>query len=259
MKVQPFDQGPRLTSTLLLIATLVLIGLGASAAVADDSDGKTPSRTVIKATMHIDVTEVQEVLGLLDVHFAIKPDQNLIVVRGNQRAVENAIKVIDALDTPRPSIDLQVFVLAASKGSEVNIPKELEATVSHLKGVFGYSGFTLLDTVLLSVLEGRPGRVDGGLILGEGDKRTGYRFGFRTVSVVLEEGRTRNIRIKNLKFEVDGTAEDSLRASLMTDVQIREGQKAVIGSSTPEGIGETLVLVVQAKASADPNWAPISE
>lgn len=232
-----------------------LIGLLAAPALAEDKAEYKSLRTVLKATRYIDVSEVQGVLDLLDIRFAVKPDQNIIVVRGGNGAVENALKVIDALDNPRPSIDLQVFVLSASKDDTIQVPKELETTVEHLRGVFGYRGFVLLDTVLLNVLEGRQGRIDGGLLLGDDSERTAYHFGFQKVTVVPEEGQRRNIRIKGLRFDVSGDSPDTLRASLQTDVQIHEGQKAVIGSSTPQGIGETLILVVQAKASADPSWA----
>ena len=35
-------------------------------------------------------------------------------------------------------------------------------------------------------------------------------------------------------------------AAFSTDVQIRVGQKAVIGKSTPEGAGEAMILIVEA-------------
>ena len=58
------------------------------------------------------------------------------------------------------------------------------------------------------------------------------------------------IRLKDLRFEVAGGGETgSLLASLKTDVQFREGQTAVIGSSTPRGLGETLILVVKGTAT----------
>lgn len=254
MQSQPSDK-LRTSVAAACVAAACLTCLVAGSATAEQGTEYESLRTVLKATKHIDVGEVQGVLELLDVKFAVKPDQNVIVLRGANGAVENAMRVIDTLDNPRPSIDLRIAVLAASQTDDADIPSELEATVDQLRGVFGYSGFVLLDTVLLSVLEGRQGRVDGGLQLGESTARAAYRFSFQKVTVVPEEGRRRNIRIKGLKFDVSGELAGSLRASLMTDVQIREGQKAVVGSSTPQGVGETLVLVVQAKASPDASWA----
>ncbi len=44
----------------------------------------------------------------------------------------------------------------------------------------------------------------------------------------------------------------SLLASLKTDIEIREGQTAVIGSSTPQGAGGTLILIVKSKTPRGP-------
>ncbi len=248
MKFQPFDK-------LALKIALAIVVLATPPATAQDAGDAPKERTVIKATQYIDVEEARPVLELLPVHFALKPDQDLIVLRGESYAVENAIKVIGALDKARPSINLRVFVLSASKQGPSDVPEALEATVSQLKGVFGYTGFELLDSITLQVLEGRRGRADGGIRLGEDNGRTGYHFGFDKVTLVPAEGvRQRDIRIKKLRFEVNGHAEGTLRASLMTDVQIREGQKAVIGSSTPQGVGDTLVLIIEATAPPDPSW-----
>ncbi len=243
MRFQPFDK-------MAAAIALAILGLALPAAGQEETAPK-KLRTVIKATMHIEVSEAESVLSLLDVHYALKPDQNLIVLRGEDYAIENAIKVIDALDEPRPSIDLHVFVLSASKQGSADVPEGLKAAVNQLSSIFGYGGFQLLDNITLRVLEGRQGRADGGIRLGEDDARTGYHFSFRKVSVVPEDGYN-NIRLKGLKFDVNGHVAGTLRASLMTDVQIREGQKAVIGSSTPQGIGETLILIVEAKATPDP-------
>ncbi len=266
MRFQLFDRShlPPSTLALAVTAAVTILGLAALPAAAQEeaesnNTESAPSarkhRTVIKATQFIDVSEAEAVLALLDVHFALKPDQNLIVLRGESYAVETAIKVIDALDQPRPSIDLQVSVISASQEGKVDVPKDLEAAVDQLRGVFGYSGFTLLDSITLRVLEGRTARADGAIRLGNDTERTGYSFSFQKIILVPDaEERVRNIRLKKLKFEVNGHDAETPRASLMTDVQIREGQKAVIGSSTAQGVGETLILIVEANAPPDPSW-----
>ncbi len=250
MRFQLFD---RLRGPAALAAAVAILGLAALPAPAQDQPEPKQKRTVIKATMHIEVREAVAVLELLDVEFAIKEDQNLIVLRGESYAIETAIKVIDALDEPRPSIDLRVFVLAASKEGSSDVPGDLESTVKQLQGVLGYTGFRLLDSITLQVMEGRKARADGGIRLGSDEERTSYRFSFQKVTVVPEDDV--RIRFKDLKFEVDGPIAGTLRASLMTDVEIRKGQKAVIGSSTPRGAGDTLVLILEASVPPGPSWA----
>lgn len=250
MSFQPSDRTFR--PVALALNLLALAVLPAVAQEAADSECGDPERhrTVIKATMHIEVSEAESVLGLLGVNYALKPDQNLIVLRGEGYAVDTALKVIDALDVPRPTIDLVVYVLSASKQGTAEVPESLKTAVGQLQTVFGYSGFKLLDHVTLRVLEGRSGRADGGILLGDDTRRTGYHFAFKKVSVVPEDDVVR-IRLKGLTFAVNGAGSETHRARLMTDVEIRAGQKAVIGSSTPQGIGDTLVLIVEASAPRD--------
>ena len=254
MRFQPFD---RFAAGHKWIAWTVLAAFGLALPIAAQEELETEKklRTVIKATQHIDVAEAESVLGLLGVHFALKPDQNLIVLRGENYAIETALKVIEALDVPRPSIDLNLFVLSASKEGRADVPEALQGAVAQLKNAFGYSGFHVLDSVMLRVLEGRQGGASGAIRLGEDPNRTGYRFGFDKITLAPGAGeRDRNIRIKNLKFEVNGHIAGTYRAALMTDVQVREGQKAVIGSSTPQGVGETLIVIVEGTAPPDPSW-----
>ncbi len=247
MRYQPFDK----IRTLAAAAALILAALPALG--QEQAKAEPKLRTVIKAMMHIDAAEAASVLDLMDVKYGIKDDQNLILLRGEDPAIDMALKVLDALDEPLPSIELQVFVLSASHEGSSNVPAELSAAVDSLKGVLGYQGFELLDSVFLRVLENRSGRVDGGIRLGDSEERTSYRFSFRKAVVVPEEDVELKIRLKDLRFEVAGPDDaGSLLASLKTDVQILEGQTAVIGSSTPQGVGETLILIVKAKASRRP-------
>lgn len=231
-------------------AVAILTFATALPCLAEEAPEAEPPRTVLKTMTHIDVNEVRGVLNLLEVPFAIKPDQDLIVLRGPSHLLDTALKALDALDTPRPTIDLHVSVLAASDGPTEGLPKDLEPTVVHLRNLFGYEGFQLLDNVYLKVLEGREGLVAGGIPLGDGAERTGYRLSFNKVSVVPDDGEVK-IRLKGLKFEVDGKASGVWGAGLITDVEVRAGQKAVVGSSTSQGIGQTLILILHATVSPD--------
>ncbi len=256
MRLQQFDR-LRILAAAVAVCGLAAIPAPAQEEATQDKVEAKSQRTVIKATAYIDVGEAEAVLDLLDVNYALKPDQNLIVLRGEAYAVDTALKVIDALDEPRPSIDLHVSVLSASRQGETDVPEEFKSVVGQLRNIFGYSGFTLLDNITLRVLEGGAARADGAIRLGDDTERTGYHFGFRKITVVPEDDSqddSLNIRIRGLKFDVNGQVAGTLRASLMTDVQIREGQKAVIGSSTPQGAGETLILIVEATASPNPPW-----
>lgn len=242
---------PRSTVLAVALAVLTFSWIGFSLSAPVQAEEKT-FRTVLKATLHIDVQDVAPVLDLLDIEYALKPDQNIIVLRGEPQSMETALKVIEALDQPRPSFELRLFVLSASKDkpSQGSLSPGLEKAVDQLRELFGYRSFALLDSVFLQVMEGRQGQIDGGVQLAGAAERTPYHLSFRKIHRVPEADRTR-VRLDGLSFELSAPEADSRLAQLRTDVEILEGQKAVIGSSTPGGLAETLVLIVEVGATAE--------
>jgi hypothetical protein len=206
-------------------------------------------RTVVKLTRFLDVRELKSILEMLDVQVRLTPDLNGVVLRGRDGGdLDTALRLVDALDEPTPSIGVSVYVVAASHqgGTSSGISPELEAAVNQLQTVFGYRGFEVLDTVYLQVREGRQGRVAGGVTLG--DAPSTYQFSFRNARVTPVEDGPVKIRLDGLQFELIGRTDTGSRplAAFSTDVQIRVGQKAVIGKSTPEGAGEAMILIVEA-------------
>lgn len=253
---------PPHTLTVVVMAVLCLAAFPLAAdepggeppsKAAAEQQGKGPPRTVIKATRFVDVREVAPILEMLDVQIRLKPDVSMIVLRGwPDGDLETALKLIEALDEPSPSIEINVYILAASRDEtgSAGISQELRAAVDKLQALFGYRGFKVLDTVFLRVLEGRAGQVNGAIDAGNGtSKRTGYRFGFNSNRVAPTEDGEVFVRLNGLHFELHGEPEPGTvqHARLTTDVEIREGQKAVVGKSTPAGTGDTLILIIEAK------------
>lgn len=215
-----------------------------------------PPRTVIKQTQHVDVRELEKILGMLGLQIRLKPDINAIVLRGrSQSDLDTALRLIEALDVPPEpglTVETTVFVVAASKdgGEDAGLTEGLAAAVEPLRELFGYRGFELLDSVFLRVRDGRQGRVEGGLVLATtpGVSSVGYQLTFRRAEVIARADAERLVRFDGLTFELHGAGDGQVqRAYLKTDVEIREGQQAVIGKSTPRGADDTLILIVEAR------------
>jgi len=223
----------------------------------EDSTNQRGMRTVIKQTQHVDVRELEKILGMLGLQIRLKPDINAIVLRGHDsNDIDTALRLIEALDVPPEpgrAVEITVFVVAASKdGTEnVGITAGLAAAVDQLRTLFGYRGFELLDTVFLRVLDTHGGRVEGGLVLDApppGVVRVGYELTFNRAEIIPRGDDERLVRLDGLTFELNGTDGGEIqRAYLKTDVEIREGQKAVVGKSTPRGVDDTLILILEAR------------
>ncbi len=253
----------RLSPTAILGIAALWLAIPLSAVAEEPADPKERGRTVVKLTRFVDVRDLEPILEILDVQVRLKPDLNALVLRGRDGGdLDTALALIEALDEPTPSIGVSVYVVAASRQEEAKsgISPELEAAVSQLQTVFGYRGFKVLDTVYLQVREGRRGGVVGGVELAGGARST-YQFGFQNARVTPVEDGPLFIRLDGLRFELNARGESDSRplAAFNTDVQVRVGQKAVIGKSTPEGTDETMILIVEAglvKSDAPPGSEP---
>ncbi|MCP4655117.1 MAG: hypothetical protein GY856_06815 [bacterium] len=202
---------------------------------------------MIKQTAFFDVRELADILDLLDIGVRIDAEHQAVVLRGPGDELDTALKLIEALDEPPApslSIELSVFILGASKeeSATAELPADLEAVVGKLRKLFGYRGFELLDTLFLRVRDGSQGRLRG--YLAEGIT---YDFSLNRAKVLgfnratLEEEQS-TLRFDGLTFLFQGD-----RSRLATDVEVREGQKAVVGKAAPGNGGPALILVIEAK------------
>jgi len=242
---------------LALVAALVAAVVAAAPPLRAEENPTTPEplETVVKQTRYLDIRDLRSILAMLDVRYSIQEDLGTIVLRGHPDGdLKVALELIDSLDKPPQesrSLELTAFLLAASKG-EIGgeLPEELTAATEQLQALFGYRGFELLDTVFLRVREGRDGTIQGGVLLG--DRRASYRLSFvRALLRDQEDEAPPIVRLDNFDFQLhtpgdgEGTGEELVR--LQTDVEVREGQKAVVGKSSHEGADRTLILVLEAE------------
>jgi hypothetical protein len=236
-----------------ILCTLIPFAAAAQEPAPDAGDGPPQLRTVIKQTRYVDVHELERILGMLELQIRLKPDINAIVLRGrSQSEIDTALRLIEALDVPPEpghTVEVSAYVIEAAKeaGGNVGISENLAAAVEQLQKLFGYQSFKLLDTVFLRVLDGRKGSVQGGLALGGDEQHTkAYQLALDRVTIIPRGDDGRLVRLDGLTFELEGGGQ-AQRVYFRTDVEVREGQKAVVGKSTPRGTDGTLVLIVEAR------------
>ena len=248
------------STTALACATILAVALnGPAGAQFDDDfeDEQSPifdkaGRTVLFEARYVDVLELLPILNLLDAEVVAKPSLGVIAARSTDEGVLDTIRqMVSQLDVPPapvPGIELSAYILAAPSGqASPSLPAELAEVGGQLDQLFGQREFGLLDTLFLRIGDGSSGRVEGSFGFGDPELPTGYRFHFDSVSVLPGEG-DRSVRLDALTFEVTGENQAGVRRALLrTDVEIGGGRLAVIGKATPQGIRETLVIVVRAE------------
>jgi hypothetical protein len=171
-----------------------------------------------------------------------------------------AARSLDLPPQPTRSVEITAHVLGASKTAQLSgaVPSELEEVARQLKQVFGYRGVELVDSLSIRARDRGEALVTGAFSQGEDLEPAPYRLGFNRASVV-DGPDARSVRLDGLRFMAElrrwraSTPQGepgrivSSEVNLTTDVEVREGQKAVVGKAATDGERDSLILVVEVK------------
>jgi hypothetical protein len=164
--------------------------------------------------------------------------------------------------SPQPAgannIELTVYLLSggAQSGSD-EVPADLESTVKQLHSLFTYKSYKLAESFLL---RGRKnsGSSAQGVLPGSGlhyDLRYQANWDAGTPSSLIHINALRlsltrtgpMIAATKLGKESTFERQTDTVASISTDLDIREGQKTVVGKSSVNSTGDALILVIVPK------------
>ncbi len=233
---------------------LILLGAfcGSVPLLAQDTgEAQGGNKTVLVYTRYVDAGDLQGVLSVLPLEVVIKPELGVIMLHGSADLIDTAKKVVDALDvppSPSPNIELRGYIIAVSKDKSARkgVVDEIAGVVDELAEIFGYTGFEVLDTMFLRTRHGSGGQVGGTLEL-ESGRRATYNMGFNYSKILGFDRARKEEKEHTVRF--DGLIlrqKPSTPPALETDVEVREGQTAVIGKARLDGVPEDLILVIKA-------------
>lgn len=200
---------------------------------------------------HADPQRLAQVLRIFPVHVQAHPEFGLLTLRGSRADLDAAVAAARRLDVPgerSPSVEVVAHVLQASRAGSARgtVPAGLAEVADQLRNVFGFQEVVLLDSLIVRASDRSASEIRGTLSTGQGPS-FGYRFGFNRLSLVApaaDEGG-REVHLDGLVFETDSPGGD---VRLVTDLEVREGQKAVVGKApsgrTPD---ESLILVMEVR------------
>src|ERR1700733_6662919 len=225
------------------------IGLVFMAAAAWAQEAPKNTQTIIE----VKYADVNRLASLLQPMFGVKikadPWPHVIVVSGPPDQVAAIGPAIQKLDVPlsaEPDVELTVYLISGVAQGQAtdDVPQELASTVKQLHALFAYKSYKLSDTLVLRGRTGRPfnGRdteTEGGL---PGTANLSYHLNYNSLEV--SPGDPRTVHINGLGFSLLGptvTTTDKTKnmsiaqaqtpAKIFTDLDVKEGQKTVVGKS----------------------------
>ncbi|MCA1564517.1 MAG: hypothetical protein LC803_02450 [Acidobacteria bacterium] len=172
----------------------------------------------------------------------------------NLVSIEEALKRLDTPETPRPEIELRMHVLIASNaGVGANqYPPDLRDVIGQLQTTLNFKSYHLLTSIIQRAKD-RPGFTQE-IIRGEGVAQLslpgdsapqdfGYVYQANSLTLSTSPAGVTTVHLGNFTFGLVGKERD--RASIRSDVGVRDGEKVVVGTA---GVRDkALILVLAAK------------
>ncbi len=184
----------------------------------------------------------------------------------NIAAIGEALRRLDVPDaTYRPprtpsSIEFQLHLIAASPtaGEKTAFPTALEPVVSQLKSTLKFANYRYLTTFSNRVNEN--GTIDSTGVISPpfpiaayAQLKSGYSYQIKNPQVTLDAGGKEVILTNSFTFKIEvpvetgGAAAQFREVRLSTQLTLREGENAVVGTANAGSADEAIIVVVSAR------------
>ena len=163
-------------------------------------------------------------------------------------AIEDAIKRLDVQpSSPSRSADLTVYILMASDQPDTTtaLPPALQPVVNQLRSVLAYKGYQLADTLIARGADGRDIQLRGALPIAipglpntpPAPVNPSYSLSGR-FRIENPDGKAPTLRLTGMQFMMGPV-------SIVTDVEIPQGQQIIVGKAS---MGDrAFILVMSAR------------
>lgn len=218
--------------------------------------------------------DLTDVLTLFQVQVIPNEEPKALVVSGPENAVQLAMDAILQLDMPPPplkNIEVIVYLIVAGRGDSLPsglepLREQLDPVTTQLSQVFGFERFGLVDTILLRGRDG--GSVEASGIMPQlsdtsesgGGAPSNYQVHVRELTVQSAQDTAARISLNGFMFGTDitlavgGSKQEGVpqrierrNMGISADLDVQEGQMAVVGKANLSADGDVVFVVVTAQ------------
>lgn len=167
----------------------------------------------------------------------------------NIATIEEALKRLDVPTAPRPNIELHMHVLIASNagGPATEVPADLKDVLTQLRGTLNYRNYELAASIVQRLTETPRGLQGSGIAElpstnpGTPNTPMPYEYFINNVSLVQNATGAASVQVAEFTF----VTHEKERAKVQTALNLRDGEKVVVGTATIRN--RALVIVLTAK------------
>jgi hypothetical protein len=227
----------------------------AAPAFAEDTAGQATSPQLKNQLVRLKYSNASRILVLLRPYLSrqgnvsMMPNENVIVISDFPENVAKALEVIKELDAKPADLLFTVQLVLGSeepeKGAEA-MPND--PIIRELRSFLKYKSYSLLDTSLIRSLDDQDSEVR----LGE---KADFELWLKPkvikdekASLIHTEVRLRQIRIAGTPPAATSAKVEYITTDLIgTTLNIKSGDKTVVGVSKLDGSGKGLILIISGK------------
>jgi hypothetical protein len=189
------------------------------------ADAPPPERAIKMFTLkYADSEQVRKLFSSYSYPMTTNRDFNVLTVTAPASflaQVETAVKEFDIAPVPPKNIELTVYLMTgADAPARTPLPKELQAMEKQLVAGSSYKAYHLADSQVIRTRPGQPADSSGALALSQVRFRAGWI----------------NTDAKGRIISFDGFRVQLKTVAVSSDIDLREGELAVIGKASPDGL-----------------------
>jgi len=176
----------------------------------------------------------------------------------NLATMEEALKRLDVPGAPRPNIDLHMYVLLASNSSantapqSADMPAELKGVLTQLRETLNYRNYDLATSIVQRLTETPRGlRGKGTTDISRSANPADsvplqYEYAINSVTMTPGASGASTLQIGEFTFQTGWSPAANKaglddRTQIQTTLNLRDGEKVVVGTAT---LGERALIVV---------------
>jgi len=189
---------------------------------------------------YADPQNVRNLLQVFHANFDANREMRVLAVDATPEtmaAIEDAIKRLDIPSAAPANIDLTIYLVVGHESENSTggaVPKDLDGVVTQLKSAFSFKSYSLLDVLALRTRTGQQANTtsSGGAVQ-NGNNSAPVVTNFRIENANIgSDGASIHISRLNAGIKmpvISGGSFGYTDLGMNTDIDIKEGQKVVIG------------------------------
>jgi hypothetical protein len=201
---------------------------------------------------YVDPDSVQRIISQFGVTVMPSAQMKAMTLSGFPAQIAAAEAALQQLDVAPKNIELIVYFVVGSDQPNLSgspVPAEIRDVISQLKSTFTFKEYRMLDVLTLRTRAGSSAETTGILDTKTSTPRLSM-FSVRNATI-SEDGTT--VRLDRMHAGVripifsQGAKTEYMNTGIDQDIDVKEGQKVVVGRASLEGPEKALFLILTAR------------